>query len=184
MAHSGDSIAGRDHLELEAPSLLYRDDFLAMAREYQIEGNEGERKFFAEAVADLPSHVRDLEARASGLRLLEGQVPYHSYWLIRDGRTIVATSTLRRWLTPALLAEGGHIGYGTRPSERRKGYGRLVCSLTLQKACEIGLRRVLITCNTENVASASIILACGGRFDGESPSPRTGKPVSRYWIEL
>lgn len=169
---------------MEAPSLDFRDDFLALAREYQAYGTEGERKFFAEAVADLPSHIRDLEARASGLRLLEGQVPYRSYWLVRDGRTIVATSTLRRWLTPALLIEGGHIGYGTRPSERRKGYGRLVCTLTLRKAREMGLRRVLVTCNTENVASAGIILACGGRFDGESPSPRSGKPVSRYWIEL
>jgi predicted acetyltransferase len=171
-------------LELAVPSLAYREDFLALAREYQAYGTEGERKFFAEAAADLSSHIRDLVARASGMRLLEGQVPYRSYWLIRNGQTLVATSTLRRWLTPALLVEGGHIGYGTRPSERCKGYGRIICTLTLQKAREMGLRRVLITCNTENVASSRIILACGGRFEGESASPRSGKPVSRYWIEL
>jgi predicted acetyltransferase len=60
----------------------------------------------------------------------------------------------------------------------------VICSLTLQKARERGLRRVLITCNTENTASARIIVACGGQFDGEALSPRTGKPVSRYWIQL
>jgi predicted acetyltransferase len=171
-------------LVLEAPSIRYRQDFLAMAREYLVHGNEGERALYEEAIHDVAAHIRLLEDRARGRCLLEGQVPYRSFWLIRDGRTIVATSTLRRWLTPQLLIEGGNIGYGTRPSERGKGYGRAVCALTLREARDTGMKRVLITCNTENVASATIILACGGRFEGESPSPRTGKPVSRYWIEL
>jgi predicted acetyltransferase len=147
-------------------------------------GDDREKALMEEAARDVPAFIRTLAERAEGRSLLEGQVPYHSYWLLREGRTIVATSTLRHRLTPELLIEGGHIGYGTRPSQRRQGHGRAVCALTLRKARERGLARVLITCNTENTASARIILACGGRFEGESPSPRTGKPVSRYWIEL
>jgi predicted acetyltransferase len=179
-----DPATSGSNLELVGPSLDYREDFLAMAEEYLSEGTEGEKALFAEAVRDLPAHIQTLRDRARWRSLLEGQVPYNTYWLVRGGRTIVATSTLRHYLTPQLMIEGGHIGYGTRPSERRKGYGRLICELTLQQARQRNLRRVLITCNAENVASARIILACGGRLEGESPSPRTGKPVSRYWIEL
>ena len=178
------SIPVAEQVELIAPSLAYEADFLAMAREYQHAGTEGEKAFYAEAVRDLAAHVRTLNERAEGRSLLERQVPYHSYWLVRGGGTILANSTLRHWLTPALLIEGGHIGYGVRPSERRKGYGRLVCALTLDKARQIGLKRVLITCDADNVASARIIQANGGRFEGESPSPRSGRLVSRYWIEL
>ena len=173
-----------ERLELIVPSLAHEADYLAMAREYETEGTEGEKAFFAQAARDLAVHVRVLRERAEGRSLAEGQVPYHSYWLVRDGRTIVANSTLRHFLTPPLLVEGGHIGYGVRPSERRKGYGKAVCARTLDKAREMGIRRVLITCNTENAASARIIEACGGRFDGQRPSPRTGKPVSRYWVDL
>jgi predicted acetyltransferase len=48
----------------------------------------------------------------------------------------------------------------------------------------MNLRKVLVTCNTENIGSARIIQKNGGVFEGESVSPFTGKPVSRYWIEV
>jgi predicted acetyltransferase len=171
-------------LELVAPSLDYREDFLAMAREYQSLGEDHEKAKYAEAARDLSAFIRITQLRSRGLSLLEGQVPYHTYWLVEGRGTILAASTLRQRLTPPLMIEGGHVGYGTRPSQRRRGFGRLICSLTLQKAREMGLRRVLVTCNTENVASARIIQSCGGRLEGASPSPRTGKAVSRYWIDL
>lgn len=171
-------------LDLIAPTLDLREDFVAMAREYMRLGNDREQALFRQAMADVPAYLRLLEERAAGRMLLDGQVPYHTYWLVRDGRTIVASSTLRHYLTPALRIEGGHIGYGTRPGERRKGYGRLICERTLQKARQRGLSRVLLTCNTENTASMRIIQSCGGQLEGESLSPRTGKPVSRFWIDL
>jgi predicted acetyltransferase len=171
-------------LELVSPSSAFREDFLAMAAEYAVAGTEGEKIRFAGAARDLRRFIRRAKKNARGRSLAEGQVPFDTYWLVRDGRTIVANSTLRHCLTPGLEIEGGHIGYGTRPSERRKGYGRVICALTLQKARERGLRRVLITCDTDNAASARIIEANGGRFDGEAVSPGTGKRVSRYWVEL
>jgi predicted acetyltransferase len=171
-------------LELVAPSSAYREDFLAMAAEYAVAGTDNEKVKFAEAARDFDAYLRQCRDRALGLSLAEGQVPFDVYWLVADGRTIVANSTLRHHLTPPLQIEGGHIGYGTRPSQRRKGYGRAICALTLQKARRRGLKRVLITCNTQNTASARIIVANGGKFAGEDVSPRTGLAVSRYWVDL
>jgi len=116
--------------------------------------------------------------------LPDGWVPGTTYWLIRDGKTIVAQSNLRHRLTPSLERVGGHIGYATRPSERRKGYGTLLCALTLQKARELGLKRVLITCDADNLASARIIEKNGGRLENQELSQATGKLKNRYWIEL
>jgi len=136
------------------------------------------------ALKGVSAHIRKLQDMARGVGLPEGWVPSTTYWLVRDGKIIVARSNLRHRLTPSLERVGGHIGYATRPSERRKGYGTLLCALTLQKARELGLKRVLITCDADNLASARIIEKNGGRLENQELSQATGKLKNRYWIEL
>ena len=111
-------------------------------------------------------------------------VPQNTYWLVRDGREIIGESRLRHALTPSLEQFGGHIGYMIRPSERRKGYGTKILALTLEKAREIGLDRVLVTCSPANTASAKVALANGGIRDTDGVNPENGEPVCRFWIEL
>ena len=80
--------------------------------------------------------------------------------------------------------EAGHIGYDIRPSERRKGYGTAILSLTLAKARELGLREVIVTCDSDNVGSLRIIKKNGGRHISTAVSDHTGKQVNRYKIVL
>ena len=56
--------------------------------------------------------------------------------------------------------------------------------LVLEKAKELGLERVLITCDKDNMASARVIQKNGGKLESESISKQTGKLKQRYWIEL
>jgi predicted acetyltransferase len=44
--------------------------------------------------------------------------------------------------------------------------------------------RVLLTCDTENVASAKIIEESGGGLRGQAVSKISGKLISRHWVEL
>lgn len=118
-----------------------------------------------------------------GVDLPEGFVPSTTYWLVCGGR-VLGTCRLRHALGPSLIDEGGHIGYDVRPSERNRGHATAMLALVLERARRRGLTRVLVTCNTENIASARVIQKNGGVFEDERPSPRTGKPVSRYWIDL
>ena len=82
-----------------------------------------------------------------------------------------------------MMIEGGNIGYAIRPSERRKGFGTLILRLTLEKAKNIGLTRVLVTCDADNVASRKIIERNGGVLAGQVVSEHTGKLVMRYFID-
>lgn len=147
---------------------------------------------FEQVGRDYAAFVRALDEEARGVGLRPGLVPQSVFWLVREdadtsdagGKVIVGVSRLRYALTPSLEDVGGHIGYDVRQSERRKGYGTRLLSLTLERARAAGLRRVLLTCDTENVASARIIERNGGALASRSVSPVTGVMVSRYWIEL
>lgn len=176
--------AVEEDLELIEPTLDLIEDLRAMAGEYLRWGTSYERARYRDALRDLPGYVRELRQQARGVDRPPGWVPSTTYWLVRDGRRIVATSNLRHRLTPHLHYEGGHIGYGTRPSERRKGYGRRLCALTLQRARELGIRHVLITCDSDNIASAKIIEANGGVLENQVVSRETGKIKNRYWIDV
>ena len=161
-----------------------KDEFLCMVSELFSEDRQRYQERFRLALKDFGAYVRELEDRSRGGVLPAGWVPSTTFWLVRDGKAVLGSSGLRHRLTSDLKLEGGHIGYDIRPSERRKGYGTKILELTLEEAKEIGLERVLVTCDTDNLASAKIIRKNGGRFEGESISKISGKPVSRYWIDL
>ena len=162
---------------LEKSCLAARDEFFALdGQEYM--------SYLPGIVEDFPDFLQRLQAREAGIDLPPGLVAQSAYWLVRNGCEIVGQVALRYHLTPLLKIEGGHIGYAIRPTERRKGYGTRILALILEIARAKGFTRVLVTCNTENIGSARIIQKNGGIFEGEASSPYTGKPVSRYWIEL
>ena len=60
------------------------------------------------------------------------------------------------------LKNGGHIAYGIRPSERRKGYATNQLNLMLDFAKQAGLTEVIVACDKDNVASAKTAMSCGG----------------------
>lgn len=112
------------------------------------------------------------------------RVPATTYFVIREGNgTIVGTIQIRHELNAALLQTGGHIGYGVRPSERRKGYATRMLALALEKCRELGIDRALITCNQGNEASRKVILKNGGTYEN-SAVEENGTVIERYWIEL
>ncbi len=141
----------------------------------------------------IPGSLSPEKAGGDLERWLEGQIahrtyrkpPYvtaHTYLLMKDGE-IVGGLDLRHHLSENLLKTGGHIGYGIRPKERGKGYAPCMLALGLEKAKERDIRRVLVTCDDDNPASAHTIEACGGVLENKL-TEEDGNVVRRYWIAL
>ena len=133
-----------------------------------------------EPFADL---VQMLVDQSQGNFLLEGFVPNSTFWLV-EGEEIMGVSNLRHKLTPSLEKVGGHIGFGVRPSARKKGVGTKLLGCTLECAATLGLSRVLLTCDKTNLGSAGVIRANGGKLEDEYKDQETGRTVQRYWIEI
>ncbi len=105
------------------------------------------------------------------------RVPCDYFWIADEGE-MIGFLALRHRLNDYLLEQGGHIGYSVRPSRRRQGHARRALELSLPRAAELGLDRVLVTCDEDNVASRRTIEGAGGRLE----DVRAGK--RRYWITL
>lgn len=106
-----------------------------------------------------------------------GYVPCTYLWIV-EGDTFLGSLAIRHELNDFLLNEGGHIGYSVRPSARRRGHAAKALADALPLARELGIPRVLLTCDEDNAGSRATIEKNGGVYE----DTRNGK--RRYWIDI
>ncbi|WP_338748413.1 GNAT family N-acetyltransferase [Janibacter alittae] len=104
-----------------------------------------------------------------------GYVPCTFLWIV-EGDEYLGSIALRHELTHFLLEQGGHIGYSIRPTARRQGHASTALRQVLELAGEMGMGRVLITCDEDNAASRTMIERAGGRYEDSRAGRR------RYWV--
>ena len=193
---------GRQHsCFLELPSERYRNSFLAGAEEFV-----GEGRLDSTYAALLGYDLRKLGRRFSSfvwdLRQLGEKRPgsYPGYqdrvfWLIDRDEYLGQLSVRPELGTPYLVTYGGHVGYSIRPGRRRRGYGQIILSLALRECIDMGLARLLVTCDSDNIGSKKIIERNGGQFESamdmdvralkaEGRRRREKVRKLRYWIYL
>ena len=175
-------------MELVLPSVEYKASYIEAVKEFHAKNDTPPmaRHYVGlsipELEADFETYVEKKMSESRGENLPDGYVPATTYWLV-DGDTYIGGISVRHELNENLKNIGGHIGYDIRPSERGKGYGNKVLELGLQKAKELGISRVLVTCNVTNTASRKIIEKNGGVLENQVPDPETGIDKLRFWIE-
>ena len=185
-------------IELCPPTAALHDSWLASWDEWETTDQDGASVFFA---SKFGWDLRTPQGFAQWVQLLNemgepGAVPpvgfaaQSTLWLERGGEYLGVVS-LRHALVNDFLQEiGGHIGYGIRPAARGQGLAKLALAGALEQARALGLRRVLVTCNGSNIASAKTIEACGGDMERIVPREEIAEPfgavedLRRYWISL
>ena len=78
----------------------------------------------------------------------------------------------------------GNIGYGIRPSERKKGFATQLLKLTLEEARIKNIDKVLLGAYVGNIASWKVMGKCGAELENIVIEDETGLPIKRYWIVL
>ena len=101
-------------------------------------------------------------------------------WIVEDDR--VLGGIVLRQGDDDLVSWAGHIGYGVRPSARRRGVATWALREMSAVARDHGLGRVLAVCAVDNTASARVIERSGGVLEGIGETPFG--PARRYWIDL
>lgn len=114
-----------------------------------------------------------------------GRCQSKTFLLIRENDDkIVGTINVRWNLTESMKQFGGNIGYGIRPTERRKGYNKINLYLGLIEAQKLGLDRVMLDCDVNNLGSAKTMQSLGGVLERTEVNPSDGVLTSVYWFNV
>ena len=106
-----------------------------------------------------------------------------SYFVIDENGKLIGATSLRHYLTVEGYQTWGHIGYGVRPSERRKGYAVLMLKMMLELAQEKKIYKVLIGVHDGNIGSWKTVEKCGGVLENTVLVSNDEEPIRRYWID-
>ena len=170
-----------NRLKLVLPTPEYKEKLMDYKREFienedSMDGTAGLRKAetFEEWYSGFCDNLKEETVR-------EGLVPATTYMAISttDGR-LIGMIDIRHRLNDYLLNFGGHIGYSIRKSERQQGYATEMLGLALSECAKLNIKKVLITCDKDNVASARTIINNGAILENEMPEGN--RITQRYWI--
>lgn len=166
-------------MELIKPTAEYGESYMKAVQEFEDEGRTG---FWNHdrVPASAEEYIERTKKDERGEDLPENWVPSTTYWLVDEGE-FIGHINIRHELNDNLKQQGGHIGYAVRPSERGKGYGKKLLELGLEKAKnEIGIKNILLTCDTGNTPSLKLIEGTGAKFENEVEGDNG--PKRRYWL--
>ena len=128
---------------------------------------------------DFDNYLNNLEIKDDDGK----HVPDSTFFALDIKRNIfVGAVNIRHYLNDKLLKDGGHIGDGIRPSERRKGFGTEMIRLTLLECKKLGINNVLMVCDKDNIASRKTIINNGGKKEEQDFADDT--KIERYWIKI
>lgn len=169
-------------MELVTPSLIFESEFAYFCDDFSKSDVEN-ADYYVEGKSDFSKYVQRLSDEAKGINLPEGYVPCNHFWLVNSENVILGAIRVRHNIENEFLSfEAGHIGYDIAPSHRSQGHGKLMLKLALLKAKELGIPKVLLTADDDNIASRKVIEANGGEFEKIVMGKVFPNPLARYWV--
>ncbi|MCH4886288.1 GNAT family N-acetyltransferase [Acidaminobacter sp. JC074] len=173
-----------ENIKLVTVSREYKDSVMAYKQEFMenkesMDGTANLRTCdtFEEWEAMLIDNSKEETVR-------EGLVPATTLLAVRvSDNNLIGMVDIRHRLNDFLSNYGGHIGYSVRKTERRKRYATQILNQALKVCKDLEIKKVLLTCNKTNVASAKTILNNGGFLENEAQYDET-TIIQRYWITL
>ena len=172
-----------DKIILVKPDLSYADEIIkykeeSLAEITIINGSAGLDRF-----SSIEIWFEELKKRSCEDTVPKGLVPSSTYLAVREkDNYIVGMIDIRHYLNEYLTQVGGNIGYGVRKTERNKGYAKQMLKLALEKCKELKIKKVLITCDEDNIASEKVILSANAKL--EDIRNVDGENKKRFWIDL
>ena len=172
-----------DKIILVKPDLSYADEIIkykeeSLAESPIINGSAGLDRF-----SSIEIWFEELKKRSCEDTVPKGLVPSSTYLGVREkDNYIVGMIDIRHYLNEYLTQVGGHIGYGVRKTERNKGYAKQMLKLALEKCKELKIKKVLITCDEDNIASEKVILSANAKLEDIRNVDAENK--KRFWIDL
>ena len=109
-----------------------------------------------------------------------------TFFVVRENDNKIVGMINVRFNIPKKLLNtwASHIGYGIRPTERRKGYAKIALYLALLEEQKLGEENVLLVCSVDNIGSNKTILALGGKLEKTKLDEYDNTMTNYYWFNV
>lgn len=173
----------RKKLILRFPKIDDKEEWLAYYDEFVKENPNSDPLFYSEA-SNYEDFLIKVGLDECRLYNTNESVPTSHYILVM-GDKIIGHASIHHNIEPYVLQKYlGHIGYGIRPSYRNRGYGTRLLKLALKKCHTLSLKRVLLICRDDNIASSKVIENNNGILLEEEFASEENTMIKRYYIDI
>lgn len=109
-----------------------------------------------------------------------------TFFVVRENDNKIVGMINVRYNIPKKLLNtwASHIGYGIRPTERRKGYAKIALYLGLLEEQKLGEEKILLECSVDNIGSNKTILALGGKLEKTKIDEYDNTMTNYYWFNV
>lgn len=174
---------------LEIPSIERKDEIINYVNEFVVYNSDTNGMGSLDKILEGYTFEEALE-RCLNMENIEyakkvGRCQSKTFLLIRKNDNKIVGMINVRWnLSEEMKKFGGNIGYGIRPTERRKGYNKINLYLGLLEAQKLGLEKVMLDCDVNNLGSLKTMQALGGVLERTEVDPYDGILTSVYWFNV
>ena len=173
----------RLNARLVRPDILYKESYVMANEEFLHE--DGRKNLSADQMSiEFDTYLQTVIDNEKGKELPEQFDKQIVFWLI-DDKQYIGRAVIRHRVIEQGLHNGWHIGYSVRPSKRQQGYGSLILKLGLQEAERLGIKKVFLVCDSDNLPSKTMIEKVGAHFEREVTRVKPeGKDRLEYSLQL
>lgn len=143
---------------LEIPSLKRKEAIIAYLNEFVLYNSDINGSGFLDKILEGYSFEECLD-KCLNMQYQEyakklNRLQSKTFLLIRKNDNKLIGMLNIRWNIPPNIQEFvGNIGYGIRPTERKKGYNKINLYLGLIEIQKLGLKKIYLDCEDNNIAS-------------------------------
>lgn len=174
---------------LEIPSLKRKEEIIAYLNEFVLYNSDINGSGFLDKILEGYSFEECLDKclnmqyqeYAKNLNRLQSK----TFLLIRKNDNKLIGMLNIRWNIPPNIQEFvGNIGYGIRPTERKKGYNKINLYLGLIEIQKLGLKKIYLDCEDNNIASYKTMEALNAKLLSTKIDPYDNLLTRIYSIDV
>lgn len=174
---------------LEIPSLKRKEEIIAYLNEFVLYNSDINGSGFLDKILEGYSFEECLD-KCLNIQYQEyakklNRLQSKTFLLIRKNDNKLIGMLNIRWNIPPNIQEFvGNIGYGIRPTERKKGYNKINLYLGLIEIQKLGLKKIYLDCEDNNIASYKTMEALNAKLLSTKIDPYDNLLTRIYSIDV